>query len=179
MAKKLVLMGMVAVLVSACSGDTSPKVQSLQRKDKQLSCKEVLLEMNEAEFYRTTAQKNKGPGLKSVLMPLGYISTYMSAEEAINASGARIDYLDRIYQIMGCEADARGGSGGVQQQSTSSSEAIHPGGGGALEPEGQYMDQNVNMPSGGKFYPAPGQVQYHEEPQEGPSMGFYPSGMYW
>jgi hypothetical protein len=39
------------------------------------------------------------------------------------------------------------------------------------------------MPTGGHYYPAPGQVQYrHDEPpaneQDG-YAGFYPIGMYW
>ncbi len=91
------------LLLSACSGETSPQVQAMQRKDKQLSCKEVLLEMNEAQFYKKMAQKNKDPKLKTVLMPLGYISTYMGADEAIETASARVDYLDKIYDIMDCE----------------------------------------------------------------------------
>lgn len=93
----------IALSVSACASHDSTSVKSMQRKDKKLTCKEILLEMNEAEFYKNMAQKNKGPNLKNVLMPLGYISTYMNAEEAIGSSQARIDYLDRIYQIMDCD----------------------------------------------------------------------------
>ena len=93
-------------LTAACSSsaDTSKKVQALQNKDKQLTCKEILLEMNEADFYKGMANKNKGPKLKYMLMPLGYISTYMDAEEAIEASNARVSYLNKIYEISGCEA---------------------------------------------------------------------------
>jgi len=94
----------VTLMLSACGGgDPSPTVKAMQRKDKSLSCKEVLLEMNEADFYKQTAYKNKGPKLKNVLMPLGYVSTYMNAEEAIGAADARIAYLDRIYEILRCE----------------------------------------------------------------------------
>ena len=60
--------------------------------------------MNEAEFYRQMAYKNKGPKIKNVLMPLGYISTYMDSGEAIDAANARVNYLDRIYEIMNCGA---------------------------------------------------------------------------
>ncbi|MDA0780918.1 MAG: hypothetical protein PQ612_01700 [Rickettsiales bacterium] len=103
--KALCLIALASVLLS-CSGKESKKIASLQKKDKKLSCKEILLEMNEAEFYRNVAYKNRGPKLKNVLMPLGYISTYMDAGEAIDAAEARVDYLDRIYQILRCEERA-------------------------------------------------------------------------
>lgn len=104
------------VLTSCGSAHESKKIKSMQRKDKQLSCKEILLEMNEADFYRKMAHKNKGPKLTSMLMPLGYISTYMSAEEAIDAADARVSYLDQIYEIMRCEEkeiDEERGGGAV------------------------------------------------------------------
>ncbi|PIR39495.1 MAG: hypothetical protein COV35_02990 [Alphaproteobacteria bacterium CG11_big_fil_rev_8_21_14_0_20_39_49] len=103
--KALCLIALASVLLS-CSGKESKKIASLQKKDKKLSCQEILLEMNEAEFYRNVAYKNRGPKLKNVLMPLGYISTYMDAGEAIDAAEARVDYLDRIYQILRCEERA-------------------------------------------------------------------------
>ena len=59
--------------------------------------------MNEAEFYNKMAHGERSVKLKSMLMPLGYISTYMDSEEAINASRARVEYLDRIYEILHCE----------------------------------------------------------------------------
>lgn len=91
--------------LSGCAGEPSLQVQAMQKRDKQLNCKEVLLEMNEAQFYMKAAQKNKGPKLKTILMPLGYISTYMDAQEAIDAASARVDYLDKVYNIMNCEAE--------------------------------------------------------------------------
>ena len=102
--KKIMLLLAASLILSACGGaDKSTKVKALQRKDKRLSCEEILLEMNEADFYRKMANKNRGPKLKNVLMPLGYISTYMDAEEAIGAAEARVAYLDKIYEIMRCE----------------------------------------------------------------------------
>lgn len=96
----------VTVLTTACGSDTEEKsvrVKSLQKADKNLSCREILLEMNEAQFYNKMAHKNRGVKLKNVLMPLGYISTYMDSEEAIDAAQARVEYLDKIYEIMRCE----------------------------------------------------------------------------
>ncbi len=107
--KNLLILGCAVCLLTACAGESSPRVAAMQRKDKQLSCKEALLEMNEADFYRKAAEKNRNPNLKNVLMPLGYISTYMDAEEAIGAANARMDYLDKIYEIMGCDAKPNNG----------------------------------------------------------------------
>lgn len=105
-ATKLASVFIASVLLTSCAGDKSEKVTSLQKKDKNLSCDEVMLEINEAEFYRKTAEKNKAPKIKSVLMPLGYVSTYMDAEEASDAADARIDYLNRIYEILKCDEPA-------------------------------------------------------------------------
>lgn len=103
MTKNILYLAAFAFVLASCSSDESTKITALQKKDKKLSCKELLLEMNEAEFYRDTAHKNRGPKLKNILMPLGYVSTYMDAGEAIDAAEARVTYLDRIYQIMRCE----------------------------------------------------------------------------
>lgn len=105
MLKKITLLLVTSSLVIACSSDKPDikQVKAMQAKDKNLSCKELLLEMNEADFYREMAHKNKGPKLQSMLMPLGYVSTYMEAEKAIDAAEARVAYLDRIYEILRCE----------------------------------------------------------------------------
>lgn len=107
MFKKIIMLGALSVMVFACGGggseETTPKVKSLQKNDKNLSCREILLEMNEAQFYNKMAHKNRGVKLKNVLMPLGYISTYMDSEDAIGAAQARVEYLDKIYEIMHCE----------------------------------------------------------------------------
>lgn len=105
MLKKLCTLGAALFLIAACSteGEMSPKVQAMQEKDKTLSCKDILLEMNEAEFYKKKADKNMGPKLKYVFMPLGYISTYMNAEDAIDSADDRIAYLDKVYDIMDCD----------------------------------------------------------------------------
>jgi hypothetical protein len=103
--KKALCFGILISILAGCAAeDPATKVKPMQKKDKRLSCKEILLEMNEAEFYRQMAYKNKGPKIKNVLMPLGYISTYMDSGEAIDAANARVNYLDRIYEIMNCGA---------------------------------------------------------------------------
>lgn len=106
--KKTVIAILIATLtvltLSSCGEPKeSKKIKSIQRKDKRLNCKEVLLEINEAEHYRRAAIKNKSAHVKDFIMPLGYMTKYMSAEEAIYAAEARIEYLDKIYEILECE----------------------------------------------------------------------------
>jgi len=115
----------MCVLVGCSAEDPSTKVKPMQRKDKRLSCKEILLEMNEAEFYRQMAYKNKGPKIKNVLMPLGYISTYMDSEEAIDAANARVSYLDRIYEIMNCTEKEGGTSDEILDDSSHTDSSYH------------------------------------------------------
>ena len=109
MFKRIVIVSVLSMMVAACGSaeEKAVRVKALQRKDKRLSCQEILLEMNEAQFYNRMAHKKRGVKLKNVLMPLGYISTYMDSEEAIGAAQARIEYLDRIYEIMRCEERER------------------------------------------------------------------------
>ncbi len=95
-------------LAAACSGDKSPKVDSvMQKSDKYLSCNDVKLEMNEAQFYERTAEDNKDFHAKYLLMPLGYVSTYMSAEDAMQTSRERVQYLQSIYDILNCDRKER------------------------------------------------------------------------
>lgn len=124
--KKTLCISVLMCVLAGCSAeDPSTKVKPMQRKDKRLSCKEILLEMNEAEFYRQMAYKNKGPKIKNVLMPLGYISTYMDSEEAIDAANARVSYLDRIYEIMNCTEKEGGTSDEILDDSSHTDSSYH------------------------------------------------------
>ena len=104
----LLLVTSLSVL-AACSGVRSSSVVPIQSKDKQLTCREVLLEINEAEEYKKAAQNNKSPELRSFFAPLGYAYTLSSANEAIEASDKRISYLQDVYKISGCSS----GTGGL------------------------------------------------------------------
>ena len=94
--------------LSACSGVRSNAVVPVQSKDKQLNCKEIILEMNEAEQYKSAAENNKNPDMRSFLAPLGYMYTMTSANEAIDSAEKRINYLREVYQISGCTSGASG-----------------------------------------------------------------------
>ncbi len=89
--------------LSSC-GDKPVQVETMKRTDKNLGCDDILLEINEAEFHKKQAIEKKSLGIKSIVMPLGYIDTYMSADEAISAADSRIGYLNRIYEIKNCDS---------------------------------------------------------------------------
>ncbi|HCR85915.1 MAG TPA: hypothetical protein DIV86_04485 [Alphaproteobacteria bacterium] len=100
--KKLLSLALVSLLITSCSGEETPIVEPVQKSDKTLSCEEILFEVNDSEQYIKQAKEKKSLGIKSIVMPLGYIDTYMTADEAISAANQRISYLKRIYDIRGC-----------------------------------------------------------------------------
>jgi hypothetical protein len=99
---KKILFAFTAVIFLNSCGEDSVKVEPLKRGDKTLTCSEILLEVNEAEFYKEQAKEKQSLGITSIVMPLGYIDTYMSADEAVSAAQSRIDYLNRIFDIKNC-----------------------------------------------------------------------------
>lgn len=92
--------------LTSCSGIRSNSVVPVQSKDKELTCKELILEINEAEEYQVAAEKNKTSDIRTYLAPIGYMYTVSSANEAIEASDNRIAYLKEVYQISGCSSGA-------------------------------------------------------------------------
>jgi len=103
---KCIFLVVAGGLIASCSGVRSTAVVPVQSKDKQLSCREIMLEINEAEEYKKTAENNKNPDLRSFIAPLGYAYTVSSADDAIDASNKRITYLQDVYRISGCSGGA-------------------------------------------------------------------------
>lgn len=99
--KKIFVSFLFLIFLSSC-GEESFKVEPIKKTDRQLSCNDIMLEINDAEFYKKQAEEKKSLGVKSIVMPLGYIDTYMNADEAVVAATSRVDYLKKIYQIKGC-----------------------------------------------------------------------------
>ncbi len=97
-----VLIILVSVL-SACSGEKKEKLFVMQQRDKNLSCSQVMLEINEAEFHRKTAEKNRSFGFETVISPFTYVKSYMGSSKTIKHADSRIDYLNRIYDILDCD----------------------------------------------------------------------------
>ena len=94
----------VTSLLVACGGKESPVAPAITKNDKMLSCDELQLEINDAEFFRNEATNNKSLNLSNIIWPLGYPATYNNAEEAISASNARIAYLTKVYEIKKCNS---------------------------------------------------------------------------
>ena len=107
MLKNIVIITGLAITLSACSGVRSASVKPIQTQDKLLACNDILLEINETEFVRAAAERNRGLNVRNVVSPLGYGSTYMSAAKAIDAADTRINYLKKIYEIRRCETQSR------------------------------------------------------------------------
>lgn len=105
------------MMLTACGSTKSESVVELTKNDKRMSCTELELEMTEAEFFRDRAERNKGMSVRNVMMPLGYPSTYLSADRAIEAANGRVEYLTRLHEVKGCgenqqQMAAVGGGGG-------------------------------------------------------------------
>ena len=98
------LFALLTVLtVSACSGVKSPKIVGIKESDKGLTCEQLALDINEAVYYRTIAEKNKG-SIGNMLSPLGYIKTASSANSTIEGSNVREEYLSSIYKVKSCDS---------------------------------------------------------------------------
>ena len=107
MVKNIVLIAGLAIALSACSGVRSASVKPIQTQDKMLACSDILLEINETEFVRAAAERNRGLNFRNVISPLGYGSTYMSASDAIESADTHINYLRKVYEIRRCENQER------------------------------------------------------------------------
>lgn len=101
MLKKIILIALTSVFIVGCSCKSSVRVQPIQRKDKMLTCKEAALEINEAEYFRRAAELNKNSAV-DVFLPLCYAHSVKSANRAIQAADERLEYLNHIYDLLGC-----------------------------------------------------------------------------
>ena len=99
--KILVLIVSCSVL-SACTCTTPLVVTEIQRSDKNLTCKDIILEINESEHFKEKANREKGIGFGNALMPVCWLSSYADTSKAVNAANARIAYLGNIYDVLDC-----------------------------------------------------------------------------
>jgi hypothetical protein len=89
-------------LLSSCTCGVPLRVTSIQRSDKKLACKDIILEINEAEHYRDAAAQEQAIGMGEALMPICWVSGFVDGEQAIKKANARIEYLGHIYDLMDC-----------------------------------------------------------------------------
>jgi hypothetical protein len=93
----------IGVAATACSGKQSPRAAQVTTVDKDMSCEQLMLEINDAQYIRQTAMENRGMSARNILWPFGYPATYMSADEALNSADRRINYLQKVYTIKECK----------------------------------------------------------------------------
>lgn len=100
--KSFLLIACAGAALAACSKE-SPLAPQITTTDKNLTCDELKLELNDSEMIRQTALRNRGLTARNILWPFGYPGTYLSAEEALESADKRIAYLNQVYEIKKCE----------------------------------------------------------------------------
>lgn len=149
---KIFLATAVLSLTAACSGTKSTTVAELTEYDKHMNCTELQLEITEASFLRDKAERNRGLSIKNVVMPLSYPSTYMSSGNAVDAASNRIEYLSRLSEVKGCNA---------QQQYASAEGQVTPPPAAYGQPMPQYAPQYAAPQQQGAYQ----QMRYAQPPQ--------------
>jgi|GEM_PF-5569538 len=86
----------------SCACTTPLKVTEIQKTDKKLSCKEVILEINESEHYGELAKKESGIRFGNILMPVCWVTSSIQASKAVAAANERVKYLGHIYDVLDC-----------------------------------------------------------------------------
>ena len=93
---------LVALSLASCNCNPPLEVTAIQKSDKKLACKDIILEINEAEHYRAEAVESRKVGFGELFMPTCWISGYVNGQQAIKSAAARIDYLGHIYDLLDC-----------------------------------------------------------------------------
>jgi hypothetical protein len=104
--KKIFTIVVLALMAVSCNCSSPLRIKSIQKSDKKLACKDLILEINETEHYRNEAIKGRGINLTNMLAPTCWVTGYLDSEQGLKAANARIDYLGHIYDLLDC-----GGSG--------------------------------------------------------------------
>lgn len=93
----------MSVALAACAGKPTPRARGITTVDKNMSCEQLMLEINDAEYIRQTALENRGLNARNILWPFGYPATYKSADDALTSAERRLGYLQKVYAIKKCE----------------------------------------------------------------------------
>lgn len=100
----VVLLCLAPLAIVGCKGTESMKAPGLSAADKQMDCEEIAFAIQDAEYFKRKAQKNRGLRWGNVLWPFAYPATYMSSSEAIESAEDRIGYLKDVAEIKRCNA---------------------------------------------------------------------------
>ncbi len=92
-----------AITLASCNCNTPVAIAPIQKSDKKLTCKDVILEINEAEHYRSLGQQGKRITLGEAFMPTCWFAGYMDGSTAVKNATQRINYLKNIYDLLDCD----------------------------------------------------------------------------
>lgn len=110
MEKKLLLVGLLLLPLASCScgsGSYTTEVKPIQKSDKDLSCKDIVMELNETEFYKKSAEQRKKGRIEDILFPYCYPAGYLNANNTEKQSQSRLEYLNQLYEINDCATKSR------------------------------------------------------------------------
>lgn len=102
MLKKKFFCIVLILLLSSCNCSPPLRITSIQSTDKKLACKDIILEINEAEHYAQQASEAEGISLDEILVPTCWVTGYLDGNQAKKSSQARIEYLGHIYDLLDC-----------------------------------------------------------------------------
>jgi len=100
----------LALTLSSCSCGSntySADIKPIQKTDKELSCKDIVMEINEAEFYKKAAEDRKKGRLEDFIFPYCYPAGYLNANKTEAQSESRLEYLNQIYELNDCATKAK------------------------------------------------------------------------
>lgn len=101
--KRSFLSLLVLALLAGCGGVKSVVITPIKETDKKMKCADLVVEINEAQFFVEQARNNRGLTLRNVIWPFGYPFTFMSSNQAEEAAQSRVDYLKQLYSIQKCD----------------------------------------------------------------------------
>ena len=106
---KLFFLGALLLALNSCSCNNAynADVRPVQKTDKELNCKDIVMEINEAEFYKKSALERKHGKLEDILLPYCYPSGYLSANNTEKQAISRLEYLNQIYEINDCATKSK------------------------------------------------------------------------
>lgn len=113
--KKYIFVVCVLLGVVSCNCNPPPEIKSIQASDKSLTCKDIIMEINEAEFYRQEGRKAQGIEFQEALVPMCWLGGYLEGRSAIDAADGRINYLSHIYDLLECGGRSYNASSSLQQ----------------------------------------------------------------
>jgi hypothetical protein len=111
MLTRIIASAAMAVFMVGCA--RSMAVERVQMRDNELTCNQLLAEIQEAERFRRSAEDNKGfTGTNTAAVLFFWpalFMTYSDANEAIRAADERKAHLTRLYNEENCEMDKERG----------------------------------------------------------------------